>query len=448
MRVKKALHEDITTVPNVILYQKDHKPVNPDTGLPATRPVCEARTTFNQRANNHLVTILDGVNKSDPTSESISTEDMIASIDALNKDIHDNKIDSKNLMVGSLDVEALYPSINTKTAGRICKDKVMKSSAIFEGIDYKSAIVYLKLTMSPSEIVDSKIQHLLPRKKNRQGKKATILTADMEDKSDRWWHPTDPKKFSENDKRLIIGCITEQLVKLVFGSHFYMWDNVIYRQVTGAPMGLQSSCPVSRVMMDYWRDRVQDVEDRMEALATINPIQYEELKVHLLKKYVDDVLAALNNMKCGTRWDHTLRIFKWDQEEAIKDKDKDPQEITMSAFAAMASSQLECLNFTWDSPSNNANNKMPVLDTMVWVDTELRMWDIPTAILGNNINIPVKTGDLKRIIMYEFYKKPMSNKVPLHCRSAVPSKQQITTVSNEFLRRLKNTSRELPKKSN
>ena len=125
---------------------------------------------------------------------------MIASIDSLNRDIHEGKVDSNNLMVGSLDVEALYPSINTTVAGRICKDKVIKSSATFEGIDYKSASIYLKLTMSRAEIVDAKVQHLLPRRKSKQGSNPSILTADQEDKLDRWWHPTDPSKFSSKDK--------------------------------------------------------------------------------------------------------------------------------------------------------------------------------------------------------------------------------------------------------
>ena len=107
-RVKKALHEDITVVPNLTILQKDHKPVDPETGLPATRPVCEASVTFNQRANQHLCTILQGVTRSDPTCEKISTEDMISRIDHLNKEIEEGKIEPKNMIVGSLDVQALY----------------------------------------------------------------------------------------------------------------------------------------------------------------------------------------------------------------------------------------------------------------------------------------------------------------------------------------------------
>ena len=54
-------------------------------------------------------------------------------------------------------------------------------------------------------------------------------------------------------------------------------------------------------------------------------------------------------------------------------------------------------------------------------------------------------GDLKPNIMYEFYRKEISNKTPMHARSAAPLKQKITTMANEFLRRMTNTSKHLPK---
>ena len=86
-RLKTALHEDITVLADLTLRQKDHKDPDPITGIPKTRPVCEARSTFNQRANGHLVAILGGATQADPTCEAISTEDAISKIDDLNKRI-------------------------------------------------------------------------------------------------------------------------------------------------------------------------------------------------------------------------------------------------------------------------------------------------------------------------------------------------------------------------
>ena len=259
------------------LLQKNHKPIDPITGLPKTRPVCEASSTFNQRANGYLVAILGGAIKSDPTCESISTEDHISKVDAFNKKIVNGDICPNKLMVGSLDVTSLYTSISTKVAGVICKDRILNSKVSFEGVDYTWAVIYLKLTMSPSEIVDSKMQSLLPRKKSKQGSNPTILTGSEKENQNRWWHPKPPKLFTLEDKRKIVACITQQLVKVVFGSHYYVFNNQIYKQEEGCPMGLESSCPVSRVVMDFWASEIRKTEEKMEALATINTIQFESI---------------------------------------------------------------------------------------------------------------------------------------------------------------------------
>ena len=81
----------------MIVQQKTHKPIDPETGLPKTRALCLASATFNQRLNGHLVTILGGCIQTEPNSEAISTEDKISKIDKLNKEISQGKINPKKL---------------------------------------------------------------------------------------------------------------------------------------------------------------------------------------------------------------------------------------------------------------------------------------------------------------------------------------------------------------
>merc|ERR1711954_31 len=80
-RVRDALHEDRTILPDLVLTQKNQKPLCKETKLPKTRPICQASTTFNMRASGHLCTILGGAIAADETCESISTEDTIAKVD-------------------------------------------------------------------------------------------------------------------------------------------------------------------------------------------------------------------------------------------------------------------------------------------------------------------------------------------------------------------------------
>ena len=60
-------------------------------------------------------------------------------------------------------------------------------------------------------------------------------------------------------------------------------------------MGVEASCPVSRVCMDAWVDLVHKTADLNNTFATINPVQFERLDIYLLKKYVDDVLTGLED---------------------------------------------------------------------------------------------------------------------------------------------------------
>ena len=92
-------------------------------------------------------------------------------------------------VLGSLDVTSLYGGIDSKTAGIIARDKVVKSKMKFEGINYKWALIYLALTMTAHEKVDAHVQGLIPRRKTNKNHPPTIRTVDLEEKLDRWWFP-------------------------------------------------------------------------------------------------------------------------------------------------------------------------------------------------------------------------------------------------------------------
>ena len=63
----------------------------------------------------------------------------------------------------------------------------MKTNMKTEGVDFRWCLIYLKLTMSPHEIVDAGIQGILPRKLDN--KKATILSVEADEDRERWWYP-------------------------------------------------------------------------------------------------------------------------------------------------------------------------------------------------------------------------------------------------------------------
>ena len=134
-------------------------------------------------------------------------------------------------------------------------------------------------------------------------------------------------------------------------------------------------------------------------------------------------------------------IWSPEQEKINREGSMNDEQRTMSIIAEMSSDILDCLTFTWDSPSCNKDGKMPLLDTQTWVGLERREKGLPTA-LGDTPRL-TKVGTLKPIVLFQFYKKPMSNQTPNLMRSGLPEGSKRATVTNEIHRHLKNTSREL-----
>ena len=164
-----------------------------------------------------MSTILNAVNKTDITTEAISTEDTLSKIDSLNQKIDKGVIKPKSLTVGSLDVSALYSSVDTRTAGEMARNKIKQSSVNFQGVDYQWALVYLQVTMSPAEKVDAGVAGLMPRKINKQGQKPSVKTLKDKEYLQKWWFPKPTNFLTPEEKHLVIGCIAQQLVKVVFG---------------------------------------------------------------------------------------------------------------------------------------------------------------------------------------------------------------------------------------
>ena len=62
-------------------------------------------------------------------------------IDKLNKQIRSGEVKAPRLMVGSLDVEALYPSTDITKEAQILKQRILKTPMKFANIDYRWGLV-------------------------------------------------------------------------------------------------------------------------------------------------------------------------------------------------------------------------------------------------------------------------------------------------------------------
>ena len=83
---------------------------------------------------------------------------------------------------------------------------------------------------------------------------------------------------------------------------------------------------------------------------------------------------------------------------------------------------------------------------MCWMGTETRVDGLNKEMLPEEFKKfhQTKTHSLKRVILYCFYKKPMSNRTSSRVESAMPETMEIFMMSQEIQRRMRNSSRDLP----
>ena len=172
---------------------------------------------------------------------------------------------------------------------------------------------------------------------------------------------------------------------------------------------------------------------RVTALMNAN------LMVHyMFTKYVDDSNLLLENLGPGARWSKKLKKITYNESDARDDQEqgREPDEVTMRAWGAMASSVVSGLVFTVDFPQNHTNRKVPMLDFMVWSEPcddgqldDPQQEDDARVVQGQEKDKPPSPleGDKdwaqrsgKSTIRYEFYEKLVARKMVMMRESAMP----------------------------
>ena len=170
------------------------------------------------------------------------------------------------------------------------------------------------------------------------------------------------------------------------------------------------------------------------ALSTFNPTRFSRLDILEIWKYVDDVFTATGTIPKGCNWPFEHNVLIW-SEETHKTDTREPDARTMEEMAKVSSSIFKCLNFTWDCPSQNGNAKMPVLDTQLWVGLESRESSIPEFIDPKAPKI-CRQDTLKRVILFQFFKKPMASRSNNLYRSGIPLGSNIATGTKVSFQRI------------
>ena len=113
--------------------------------------------------------------------------------------------------------------------------------------------------------------------------------------------------------------------------------------------------------------------------------------------------------------DGKIRVI---ENEIENDRDIPGDERTSKLFGELGNSISSFIKLTTDYPSKHENGFMPLLD----------------------IQVKVENNQVK----YKFYSKPMSSQYVILSKSAMSDKIKRNTLVQEAIRRLRNTSRDLP----
>ena len=88
---------------------------------------------------------------------------MLAKIEMANQDLRLRKI--KEGVLASIDVEALFPSIDQKVSARMVAKELVRNGVKYQGADINLAAQYLDSCMSRERLRQEGIAHLIPKRK-------------------------------------------------------------------------------------------------------------------------------------------------------------------------------------------------------------------------------------------------------------------------------------------
>ena len=140
--------------------------------------------------------------------------------------------------------------------------------------------------------------------------------------------------------------------------------------------------------------------------------------VPLYSRFKDDILIAAKAVENGTKLENGKLVL--DAFKKKEDENKNPYEVTMGLMQEIGESLDPSIKLTIDVPTNYTDGKMPVLD----------------------ITVNVNESENSRID-FEFYEKPTKNPKLLLSNSALNESSKRTILTQECLRRIRNTKKEL-----
>ena len=198
----------------------------------------------------------------------------------------------------------------------------------------------------------------------------------------------------------------EIAINTLFNNHLYQFGGKVFLQKQGAPIGLRASCSSARVVMGCYDLRLKSLLEKLK------------VKIEADLQYMDDLRYIMASIKLGWRLSEGRLIFRkcWEKEERELGLSRESK--TASVMLEIQNSIFPCLKFEMETPEMFTESKLPTLDFTCWT-------------VGNKL-------------MYSFFQKPVAKKKLIQRKSALGENCKVASLSQNMVRRMKNTSEDLP----
>ena len=315
-----------------------------------------------------------------------STEDLLYRIDNCNKNE-----DLRDCIIGSFDVEALYPSIDINFAVDKCVDLLFESGINYNNININELGLYLMITNDNDLMKKADIIEFCPSRK-RKGKKHTITASGSNTNQKKRWDGwlTSTKTVEKEIERKMMSIALGVALKAVLANHIYVFNNKYYRQLNGAAIGVGVAGDVANVFMIWWDRQMK------------RSLNMHGIEIKLYTRYVDDGNVVIKSILAS----------ELDNKE----------EMTMNKIKDIGNAIHPTIQIKVNYPSNHENNRIPVLDTEQWIE-----------------QVTVN-GEEKPQILHSHYMKSMSNKYVVHKESAMSQNIKINILTADLVRIMRNIS--------
>ena len=183
-----------------------------------------------------------------------STEDLLSRIRECNQQQNLDKC-----IVGSMDVKALYPSIDITFSVEKCEQLLCESDTEFRLVDVDELGLFLSLTSTKEELEMKDIYRYCPTRPNKG--RAPTLTSSGTNKSarKRWSGCTKGKEKPDSDTEIkrMVALALARLLEATLNNHIFCFENKLYRQTKGGAIGVGIAGDVANLFMVWWDRQIK-----------------------------------------------------------------------------------------------------------------------------------------------------------------------------------------------